>query len=44
MTEDNSKYILREYDVIITDDVYDAMSDGFMGTCLHIIRSRLSIK
>ena len=37
MTDDNARYILREYDVIITDDVYDAMSDGFMGTCLHII-------
>ncbi len=37
MSDDNARYILREYDVIITNDVYDAMSDGFMGTCLHII-------
>ncbi len=37
MADDNSRYILREDDVIFTDDIYDAMSDGFIGTCLHII-------
>lgn len=37
MKSDHSRYILREDDVIFTDDVYDAMSDGFIGTCLHII-------
>lgn len=37
MADDNSRYILREDDAIFTDDVYEAMSDGFIGTCLHII-------
>lgn len=37
MADEHSRYILREDDVIFTDDVYDAMSDGFIGTCLHII-------
>lgn len=37
MADEHSRYILREDDVIFTDDVYDVMSDGFIGTCLHII-------
>lgn len=35
--KDGVKYVIGENDVIFTNDIYDAVSNGLIGTCLHII-------
>ena len=36
-TINTGKYIIREDDVVFTEDIVDAMSDRYLHTCLHFV-------